>query len=571
MNAKTKTGLQILEAAILLGLLGDALLRATPWGLNVLLWVGALVAVMATLVLRRRRELWTRETAALHAALIVFAAFVAWRDSTTLQVLDVLIILTILAVLSLPALNIKPAATGFLQYFVGAFSSVVNAIVAPFLLVFDDVQWKTIPRSGWSKHLIAVLRGLAIAAPIVIVFGALFVAADAVFENIVKNTFNIQPEIIVGHAFLFAFLAWICAGYLRGALLGSILNTSLTNDSNAATNQSLSLTQTANGAVHDSTESETKDAAENSTPANANKTFDWQTLVPEFMRLGAVEIGVVLGLINALFLSFVVVQLRYFFGGMDLVQTTENFKLAEYARRGFFELCWVAALVLPILLVAHFLVRKNDLTALKIFRALAVVNIGLLFVIMYSAVNRMLLYTGNLGYGMTEMRLYPTAFMLWLALVFVWFGLTVLRNQAARFAWGALWTALFVVVGLHIMNPDDFIVRHNAKLMQQGREFDAYYMRKLSGDAVPALAANLPEMPFHEQCRVKIEFLRQLKNPSAADFRSFNLSRSIVKQVLLQNQNEFNIVGCPKEARRRSDESPYFVEGEEPYFYESYD
>jgi len=38
MNTKTKTGLEILQIAIGLGILGDVLLRQKPWGLNVLLF-----------------------------------------------------------------------------------------------------------------------------------------------------------------------------------------------------------------------------------------------------------------------------------------------------------------------------------------------------------------------------------------------------------------------------------------------------------------------------------------------------------------------------------------------------
>ena len=55
MNERTKTGLEILEAAVLLGILGDVLLRETPFGLNVLLFVGALGAALVMLTLRRRR------------------------------------------------------------------------------------------------------------------------------------------------------------------------------------------------------------------------------------------------------------------------------------------------------------------------------------------------------------------------------------------------------------------------------------------------------------------------------------------------------------------------------------
>ncbi|MDQ3087829.1 MAG: hypothetical protein M3Q78_04435 [Acidobacteriota bacterium] len=56
MNDKTKTGLEILEAALLLGILGDVLLRQTPWGLNVFLWVTVLAAAMVALTLRRKKR-----------------------------------------------------------------------------------------------------------------------------------------------------------------------------------------------------------------------------------------------------------------------------------------------------------------------------------------------------------------------------------------------------------------------------------------------------------------------------------------------------------------------------------
>ena len=46
MSERTKLGLGVLGTAAVLGLLGDLLLRATPWGLNVFLWVLALVAVV---------------------------------------------------------------------------------------------------------------------------------------------------------------------------------------------------------------------------------------------------------------------------------------------------------------------------------------------------------------------------------------------------------------------------------------------------------------------------------------------------------------------------------------------
>ncbi len=548
MNAKTKIGLEIIEAALFLGFLGDALLRATPWGLNVLLWIGALVGVMITLTLRRKREIWSREIIALHAALVCFAAGFVWRDSLTLQTLDVLIILAILAILSLPALKIQVHLTGFMQYALGALNSGFNAACAPFALVFGDIKWKTIPQTGWTKHLAAVLRGLAIAAPLMLIFGALFMAADAVFEGIVNNTFKIRPEIVFSHVLLFSFLAWVCAGFLRGLLFGSVLSSDAPMNLAAHQNIGLDLNKNTQSAVHNYAADKT-----DATPEKSNENKNWTESLPDFLRLGAIEVGVILGLVNLLFLSFVIIQLRYFFGGMSFIQTTENFKLAEYARRGFFELCWVAALMLPILLTTHFLLRKNNGLNEKLFRALSAVNIGLLFVIMFSAVNRMLLYTGSLGYGLTEMRFYPTAFMFWLALVFVWFGLTVLRGQNQRFAWGTLWMALIVVAGLHVLSPDDFIVRHNIKLMEQGRQFDARYNSKLSDDAVPILSEATEKMSFENQCIVKQELLRNFNREEPIGLLTFNWSRQMATFEMAGYSSSSETNSCPESHLTDSD------------------
>ncbi|HZH34052.1 MAG TPA: DUF4173 domain-containing protein [Pyrinomonadaceae bacterium] len=546
MNERTKTGLGILEAALLLGILGDALLRATPWGLNLFLWIGALVVAMIALTFRHGRGLWQKENLWLHSALIVFAALFVWRDSLTLQVLDVAILLVLLSILTLPALRIQTRFAGFLQYAFGAVSAGLNAAFAPLLLIFKDIEWKTIPRNGWTRNLIPVLRGLAIAAPILLLFGGLFMAADAVFEGIVKNTFNINPETLFSHLLLFGFLAWITSGYLRGALLENPFAANSANVAHAAP-QILHLSEPRSVVGENS---EPPDTPKAETEVAADDSFGGS-----FFTLGKIEIGVVLGLINLLFLFFVIIQIRYFFGGMDLVQATPDFKLAEYARRGFFELCWVAGLSLPILLTAHWLLRKDGNGTEKLFRVLAGMQIALLFVIMFSAVQRMLLYTGSLGYGLTTMRLYPTAFVLWLALVFLWFGLTVLRSQPRLFAWGALWTALLVVGGLHVLNPDDLVVRHNVKLMQQGRQFDVLYNSySLSDDAIPALDESISKMSFDDVCVVKHQLLKRFENSKGGDFRTFNVSRWIARRTFFVNNDGvlrsdreavFDTTGCP--------------------------
>jgi hypothetical protein len=491
MSDKTRTGFEILQVAAILGILGDLLLRQMPWGLNVLLFNLAFVAAMIMLIMRRKREYLTRQSMALFGALIFFASMFVWRDSIELRIADTAAIVLILSVLLVPRLKIPAHVAGIFHYIIGFLWSSLNAIFAGFVLLGSDIEWKGLQRSGWSKHLFSVLRGLLMVTPILLVFGGLFVAADAAYQGLIERVFSV-PSDIVTHVLLFSAFAWLSAGYLRGILLGNepaftvdpSVKTSDTNngiskvdqirdegvENTAALPDNLSILEHIN-------KSDEPNAPERPSQTAKKKPWEWvsveNTLLPQAFTLGSVEVGVIFGLIDLLFLSFVIVQIPYLFGGMDLIQNTPDFKLAEYARRGFGELVAVSALVLPLLLITHWLVRTESLRAIKIFRVLAGVQIILLFVIMASAAQRLLLLTGNLGYGLTTVRLYPMILMVWLAIVFVWFGITVLRGARQYFAWGALWSAFFILGATHVLNPDEFIVKTNIQLMKEGREFDA--------------------------------------------------------------------------------------------------
>lgn len=552
MNERTKTGLEILQAAVLLGVLGDVMLRQTPWGLNVFLFIGALVAAFVMLILHRKREFWNGQTIALNSALIFFAAMFVWRDSMELKVFDTLAILTILAILTLPALKIKINIAGVFHYIIGFIWSGISAGFAPFFLVFGDVQWKTIPQTGWSKHLIAVLRGLAIATPILLIFGALFVAADAVFQGIVEKTFNIQPDIVVAHIFSIGFFSWIIAGYLRGSLIQ--------NFSYDAAEIPVTPKEEIKPQISSVTEIKDEEIPKTEEkPKEEKKRWSWQdfdnSVLPKIFTLGAIEVSVILGLINLLFLSFVIVQIPYLFGGFELVQNTPDFKLAEYARRGFGELVTVAALVLPILLVSHWLLRKDSPVNEKIYRVLAGIQIALLFVIMISAAQRLFILTGNLGYGLTTVRFYPMVVMIWLGVVFIWFAATVLRGSRERFAWGALWAAIFILGGLHVVNPDNYIAATNIRLMKEGRSFDAFYNANLSDDAVPVLLENLPIMSFEKQCSVKDKLSQKLKTAQTqTDFRTWNLARWKARNAMTANAENFDTSNCPSYTKKHYSE-----------------
>ncbi len=583
MNERTKTGLEIIQVAIVLGVIGDIFLRVTPWGLNVLVFNAAFAAGMIMLLRRRAPEYLTRQTYALFGALIFFASMFVWRDSVELRVADAFAILAVLSVLFLPKLKVPAQLAGVFHYIVGFSWSGLHAVGAPFLLVLSDIQWKTISRTGWRKHAFAVARGAAIAAPLILIFGALFVAADAAYEGLVQRVFNIRPEIVFTHVLLFAMFSWMTAGYLSGILIKpeSLVNVvpppptihektgetatskmagvraesgeyPVTLPNHLSVTEHLNISDPPNAdadaearasarAKHSTQESE-------ATQPDGSKPWSWanfdNSFFPPVFTLGAVEVGVILGLMNLLFLSFCIVQVPYLFGGMELVQNTPDFKLAEYARRGFGELVAVSALVLPTLLIGHWLIRKENPFAGKLFRVLAGTQIILLFVIMASAVQRLVLLTGSLGYGMTTIRLYPMIFMTWLAIVFVWFGVTVLRGARQQFAWGALWSAFLILGATHVLNPDAFIIKTNIALMERGREFDAKYNASLSDDALPVLMDSFADLKSDDQKEVLMRVgERYCDKQAESDLRGWNYSRWLATGVLSEHQTDFMTFG----------------------------
>ncbi len=596
MNEKTKLGLGIIETALLLGILGDALLRATPWGINVFLLATAFAAGAHALS-HWRGARNAGEARWLWPVMLVFAAFFAWRDSGALKFLDSLTIAATLALLALATRGVRLQAVGVFDYVLAVCVSAANAIFGVFPLVFSDVKWKEIPQTGWSKHALAAARGLLIALPLLLVFGALFVAADAVFEGFVNRTLNFDAELAFTHVLLFAFFAWMTGGFLRGMFLAE---QPITSFNGLASRISHPAPQTINSqkpahenAANEKTDAQrAEDAAHNAphaAPAHARRSVtdepagdaphggyrfsagedekpaSHNQVEPEFssadetkttqqeatvsarqpqtevgrgrISLGIVEIGIVIGLLDLLFFSFVLVQLQYFFGDAEHVVASAGLTFSDYARRGFFELVWVVVLALPMLLAAHWLLRKENPLHEKIFRALAGAMTAMLFVIMASGLWRMRLYQS--AYGQTELRFYTTAFMIWLGAVLVWFALTVLRGRRELFAVGALVTWLFVLGALHFVNPGYRIAQANiehARANGQFDRFDAAYTVSLGPDAAPALLGALPEMKQRDQYHTASRLVAWLDEDRKTDWRSWNYSRARAHKLLTENE-----------------------------------
>jgi len=476
--------------ALSLGILGDNLMRAPgPPGLNVTFWAGA--GVLAVLLLRLRQGGLQAAVAGLLTAALLFATAMAWRDAPALRAMNLLLAAGLAAGAGGVGAGAWLTRAGAVDYLAAGSRSALAVAVGTVAVVSGAPLLPASPR--WSRPALSVLRGALLAVPLLLVLGSLLAAADPVFAALASDAFAFDPGEVLSHLLLIGILAWGSAGYLGRFL---------TAEPAAAPNLRLPRPQ-----------------------------------------VGVLDGAVALGLLNALFLAFVAVQLRYLFGGADLVRVTPGLGYADYARRGFFELVTVAALVVPLLLLADWSMRRRRFAEEWLFRGLASGQVLLVFAILASAVFRMRMYWQ--AYGLTELRLYASAFMIWVALVLGWVVLTVLRGRRRHFAFGALCAGLAVALSLDLVNPQDLIVKVNSGRVAAGQEYDVAYAGQLSADAVPALLSSLELIHPAPRCRLAGRLLERWGSDRPGGWRTFNYGDWRARRVVAEARAALAAIACP--------------------------
>jgi hypothetical protein len=224
-----------------------------------------------------------------------------------------------------------------------------------------------------------------------------------------------------------------------------------------------------------------------------------------------------------------------------MVEVTPGLTYAAYAREGFFQLVVATALGFPWLLAADSLMGKREESARWGFRALAGVQLGLLLAIVVSAIQRMRAYLD--AYGVTEDRFVATAILLWLALLVVLVGATVLRGRRAPFAFGALVSGFALVAMLHLLNPAAFAARSQldrGAATAPGESgaaplVDSRYLANLGSDAASILVERIEELPAADRAAVAGRLLSRWGSDREWDWRSWNLADWRARQVVERN------------------------------------
>lgn len=465
----------IFAGALSVGVAADFLLRVGPWGVNVTLATFLLVAVGAGLVRRSRLPVST-EARWLTLTVLLLAFAFARRDSGTLRAFDLMALVATLGLTAASLRGVRLARLNGLDQAAQVAASAVHALVGAFPLLARVAQWIQEPRSAGFSRVRAIALGTLLASPVLLCFGILFSSADPVFGDAMQGVFTVDPGIAASHVLLITFFTGITAGYLAWAIL---------------------------------------------------RPGGFPARLPTLFRspVGSLPVLTALSLTIGLFAVFVAFQAGELFGGAAWVARAAGPSYAEYARSGFFELLAVAALVLPLLIVADRALGTHLGTGGRWFRALARTLLGLLFVVIVSALNRMRLYVA--AYGLSEIRLYATVAMGYVSFLAAWLSARLIRRRRRRFAPGALVAGYVALTALHLVNPDALIVRVNLS-RATARPFDAAYATSLSADAIPALIAGLPQLDAAARCSAEQALRRRwltLDETRTHDWRTLNWAR----------------------------------------------
>jgi hypothetical protein len=475
--------------ALALGWSVDFLFYGKALGVSALVFVLLLIVALFGLgrlegVHPAWRNLW------LLAPLIFFAAMVFVRANPTLTFFNVVAILALLGFVAHFYAAGRVDEMGLLGYpFLLLLWMWVNVMVQAGPLVKDGLDWKSSRER--SRGLMPLVRGLLLALPVLVVFSWLLASADLVFADYLRRLLRLEFLPSLGEWFIILGAAWLIGGGLVYAL------------GHASKNES-----------------------------SVEKAIG--ALAPVSI-LGTTEAATVLVAVDILFGVFVWIQFAYLFGGQANI-TLEGYTYSDYARRGFFELLAVSVLSLALVLSLHWLARRETSRQERTFNALSSLMVALVLVILTSAFQRLLLYEA--AYGYTQLRLYSHVFMVWLAITFAWF-LVSLWLRLGRFAIGAFVAALGFLITLNAINPDAFIAEQNLARYWNSGNLDVAYLTGLSADAVPVLVSAADQLAGDRQKTLR-DHLRQRLERMEKDARwwqgwpSFHLARWRAYELLAE-------------------------------------
>lgn len=219
------------------------------------------------------------------------------------------------------------------------------------------------------------------------------------------------------------------------------------------------------------------------------------------------------------YVLYLISQLAYFVSGFSGI-VPRGYTLAEYARRGFFEMALLCVINLGIIVVTSLVVRKSG-TRVPISSRFLCLFIGLVTLFMVAAASaKMFIYID--GYGLTRSRVLTQILILF-------FGIAAISVSISQFTKVHRYMQVLVITALLLggaafwADIDTVVATYNVNAYLEGdlETVDVDYLSDLNSGAIPQLVRLVEES---EDPAVVIEAKRALKYKYAewTDFRDWN-------------------------------------------------
>ena len=191
-----------------------------------------------------------------------------------------------------------------------------------------------------------------------------------------------------------------------------------------------------------------------------------------------------LSAISLCYLLYLFSQLAYFFSAFKGFLPTGEITYAQYARKGFFEMCVIAVINFVLVSIAMLLAKKQNGKVCLSIKLLATFIGVFTLVIIATAISKMVLYINE--YGMTVRRVTTSAFMIFLAVVFISIILRIYIRKI-NIVKTALLTAGCVVLLLGTVNVNRVCAQYNYESYIAGKHqaVDVAALYNLGDEGIP--------------------------------------------------------------------------------------
>ncbi|MBU0976570.1 MAG: DUF4173 domain-containing protein [Patescibacteria group bacterium] len=382
----------------------------------------------------------------------------------------------------------------FYKYITVPLEQFVMGVVGA-LLTFSRIRFS---KSNWLNTAIRVGIGLAVALPILIVFTALLMSADLAFREIVLNIFSIEfLKDLFNMSIMFIVSSWFMLGVLYYNLYKKKFPV-------------------------------------------VEKKIEKAEKTSRFF----IEGTTILLLVEFLFLIFNIIQITYMFGGSDLI-SGGDYTYSEYARKGFFELILVSVIALVLIGFIMKIKRTDTIVKSLVMKVMGIIGLVLLLPMTISSFYRLYLYESEFGF--TRLRMYSHVFIVFLMIVFLWFGLKIVSKlKETTFLYGIQIISLVALIITGFARFDSAIAYFNIKRYENDtsadKELDVSYLYGLSFDTTPKLVDffKRSEGDIKEETafflKSKYDLIQYVEKKN--DIRDFNFSNEIAKNEILDNWDE---------------------------------